>query len=515
MIVEDDAKSQRTLQITLEKLGHAVILANDGIQAWEIFCREPLLQVILSDWMMPELDGLMLCERVRLKPQTHYTYFILLTGKTGKENCLKAMDAGVDDFLTKPLDLTDLAICLRTAQRIFDFTSQISRLEEHLQQAQKMESIGQLAGGIAHDFNNIMTVVLGYSSLLLKDDSVSSSIRKKIEAIQSATQKGSQITRHLLAFSRQQFLQPRVIDLNIHLLMLVDLVRRLINEDIELVHRLSNEKMTIKVDPNYLEQVIMNLAVNARDAMPHGGKLILETSYVEIEPHSVRSVPSIELGSYVMLRVKDNGVGMTAEVLERAFEPFFTTKAVGKGSGLGLSTAYGIIKQSGGYIDLQSQPDEGTTVAIYFPRLKVELPEQKNRVEEDQYLPRGSETILVVEDEKDIRNMACDLLIGLGYQVFEACDGQEALELCKQKPDMIQLLFTDVVMPRMNGVELAQQLQVIRPQIKILFASGYADKANLEFGLLDPEVNFLAKPYELSALARKIRDMFDVISLMK
>ncbi len=513
LLAEDDELTQEKLKSLLETCGHEVVTANDGAEAWKAFDQEPV-RIIVSDWMMPQMDGLTLWQEARQKPGVDYTYFILLTGQSGDQNYQHAMKAGVDDFLTKPVRKNELLSRLRVAERIFDFTAQIRKLEESLQRSQKMESIGQLAGGVAHDFNNIMAVVLGYSSLLLKEDgAVDGSARKKIEAIQTATQKGAQIIKHLLAFSRHQLLQPRLIDLNIHLQMFVDVIRHLINENIELVTHFSDEKITIKVDPNYLEQVIMNLVVNARDAMPNGGKLILKTSCVEIEANPASNIPFLKPGPYVMLLVKDTGMGMTTEVLARAFEPFFTTKTVGKGSGLGLSTAYGIIKQSGGYIDLQSQPEDGTMITIYFPRLKVELIEEKNHEEEVQELPQGSETILVVEDEESVRNMVRELLTGLGYQVLEACDGQEALELCKQTSDPIHLIFTDVVMPRINGIQLAKQLQLIRPEIKILFASGYADQANLEFGLLDPEVNFLAKPYEFSTLAKKVRCMLDATFL--
>ncbi len=382
-------------------------------------------------------------------------------------------------------------------------------LQEQLRQSQKMEAIGQLAGGVAHDFNNLLTVIKGYSQLSLLDLKEDNPLRGSIQEIEKATQRATDLTRQLLAFSRRQILNPKVLDLNVLLKDLEKMLRRLIGEDIELVTLLSKDLGKVKVDPSQFEQVIFNLAVNARDAMPSGGKLTIETSNVELDEEYAHAHVSVVPGRYVRLSVSDTGVGMTQEVKEKVFEPFFTTKEKGKGTGLGLSMVYGIVKQSNGNIWLYSEPNRGTTFRIYFPRTEEEAETLHEREETDSF-PRGSETVLLVEDEELVRDLATRLLEQQGYRVLKAANGQEALRVAKELVgETIHLLLADIVMPHMGGKELADWLKISRPNVKVLFTSGYADNAIVHHGVLDPGTHFLQKPFSLKTLSHKVREVLD------
>jgi PAS domain S-box-containing protein len=382
-------------------------------------------------------------------------------------------------------------------------------LQEQLRQSQKMEAIGQLAGGVAHDFNNLLTVIKGYSQLSLLDLKEDSPLWGNIQEIEKATQRATDLTRQLLAFSRRQILDLKVLDLNVLLKDLEKMLRRIIGEDIELVTLLSQDLGKVRVDPSQIEQVIFNLAVNARDAMPSGGRLAIETANVELDEEYARAHVSVAPGRYVRLSVSDTGVGMTQEVKERVFEPFFTTKEKGKGTGLGLSMVYGIVKQSGGNIWVYSEPGRGTTFRIYFPRTQEEADTLHER-EETDFFPRGSETILLVEDDALVRDLAGRLLEQQGYTVLKAADGQEALLVAKAHVgETIHLLLADIVMPQMGGKELADWLKISRPNVKVLYTSGYADNAIVHHGVLDPGTNFLQKPFSLKTLTHKVREVLD------
>jgi two-component system cell cycle sensor histidine kinase/response regulator CckA len=382
-------------------------------------------------------------------------------------------------------------------------------LQEQLRQSQKMEAIGQLAGGVAHDFNNLLTVIKGYSQLSLLDLKENTALRGNIEEIEKATQRATDLTRQLLAFSRRQILNPKVLDLNVLLKDLEKMLRRLIGEDIELVTLLSGDLGKVKVDPSQIEQVIFNLAVNARDAMPSGGKLAIETANVELDEGYAHAHVSVTPGRYVRLSVSDTGVGMTQEVKGRIFDPFFTTKEKGKGTGLGLSMVYGIVKQSSGNIWVYSEPGRGTTFRIYFLRTEEETDTLHER-EETDFFPRGSETILLVEDEELVRDLATRLLEQQGYKVLKAANGQEALLVGRQHVgETIHLLLADIVMPHMGGKELADWLKISRPNVKVLYTSGYADNAIVHHGVLDPGTHFLQKPFSLKTLSHKVREVLD------
>jgi two-component system cell cycle sensor histidine kinase/response regulator CckA len=382
-------------------------------------------------------------------------------------------------------------------------------LQEQLRQSQKMEAIGQLAGGVAHDFNNLLTVIKGYSQISLLDLKENDPLRGNIQEIEKATQRATDLTRQLLAFSRRQILNPIVLDLNVLLKDLEKMLRRLIGEDVELVALLSEDLGKVKVDRSQIEQVIFNLAVNARDAMPSGGKLTIETANVELDGEYAQAHVSVVPGRYVRLSVSDTGVGMTQEVKEKVFDPFFTTKEKGKGTGLGLSMVYGIVKQSNGNIWVYSEPNRGTTFRIYFPRTEEEADTLRER-EETDFFPRGSETVLLVEDDELVRDLANRLLKQQGYTVLEASNGQEALNVAKQHVgETIHLLLADIVMPQMGGKELADWLKISRPNVKILFTSGYADNAIVHHGVLDPGTHFLQKPFSLKTLSHKVREVLD------
>jgi two-component system cell cycle sensor histidine kinase/response regulator CckA len=381
-------------------------------------------------------------------------------------------------------------------------------LQEELRQSQKMEAIGVLAGSIAHDFNNLLTLVGGYCQLSLLELKEGDPLRGNIEEIKKAADRATSLTRQVLAFSRRQVLDMRVLNLNSIIIDMEKMLRRVIGEDIELVTFLANDLGTVKTDPGWMEQVIMNLAANARDAMPSGGKLIIETVNVEFDESHARSHAAVKPGCYVKLSVSDTGKGMGPEVREHLFEPFFTTKEKGKGTGLGLSTVYGIVKQSEGNIWVYSEPGLGTTLNIYLPRMDEPFEDTRKKVTGEELL-RGGETILVVEDEENVRRLAVRILERQGYTVLEASCVNDALALCKARKEPIHMILTDVVMPEMSGPQLAEQLLSFLPQIKILYMSGYTDKEIVHHGMLKEGVNYIQKPFTIDGLARKMREVLD------
>jgi PAS domain S-box-containing protein len=385
---------------------------------------------------------------------------------------------------------------------------ELANLLEQLRQSQKMEAIGRLAGGIAHDFNNLLTVIKGYSQLSLIELKEEDPVRTNVEETRKAADRAADLIRQLLAFSRRQIMEMKVIDLNGLLQDLEKMLQRVIGEEVELVTRLDKNLGRIKVDPGQIEQVIMNLAINAKDAMPNGGKLFIETSNTELDEGYARTHIAVIPGRYVRLSVSDTGVGMKPEVRNRVFEPFFTTKEKGKGTGLGLSTVYGIVKQSGGNIWVYSETGQGTTFKIYVPRVDEPLAELREQtIKED--LPGGKETILIVEDDEEVRKLAAQILEGRGYKVLRASGGSEALDLFKKKEEPIHLVLSDVVMPGMSGRELAKRFMLIHPKIKVLYMSGYTDHAIVHRGFLEEGVDYVQKPFTIDGLARKVREVLD------
>jgi PAS domain S-box-containing protein len=389
----------------------------------------------------------------------------------------------------------------------YDVTERRS-LEEQLRQSQKLEAVGQLAGGVAHDFNNLLTVITGYSDLSLRRLDKDSPFRSSLEEIKKAGERAASLTRQLLAFSRKQVLQPKVLQLNAVVADIEKMLRRLIGEDIDSLTVLEPSLGQIKADPGQIEQVILNLAVNSRDAMPQGGKLTIETANVYLDNQYVKRHTAIQPGHYVMLAVSDTGYGIDAETQAHMFEPFFTTKEQGKGTGLGLSTVYGIVKQSGGHLWVYSEVGKGTTIKIYLPRVD-EITESEEGGDTPADLPRGRETVLLTEDEEQVREMIRMILEMNGYHILEAASGEEALAIYKQHEGQIDLVMTDVVMSQMSGRELTQSLEILHPGIKVLYMSGYTDDAIVRHGLLDEEIAFLQKPFTPDALMRKVRAVLD------
>jgi CheY-like chemotaxis protein len=371
-----------------------------------------------------------------------------------------------------------------------------------------MESVGTLAGGVAHDFNNILTVILGCAEILTVRFPATDPSYQTVEEIRQAANRAAGLTRQLLAFSRKQILQPKVIGINSIVTEMDRMLRRLIGEDIDIVTVLEDGLWNVKADPGQIEQVVMNLAVNARDAMPGGGKLTIETSNVVLsEEFSQRHHP-VTPGVYVMLAISDTGEGMDEKTASKIFEPFFTTKEQGKGTGLGLSTVYGIVKQSGGFIWVYSEIGKGSTFRVYFPRTEVSGDVRDKTVPPVEDL-RGEKTILLVEDDESIRRLAAGILGLYGYTVVPAGDGEEALRLAGAHEGEISLLLTDVVMPRMGGRELYDRIRQQRPEIKVLYMSGYTDNAIVHQGVLDQGTAFLQKPYSPTSLAKKVREVLE------
>jgi two-component system cell cycle sensor histidine kinase/response regulator CckA len=381
------------------------------------------------------------------------------------------------------------------------------KLEEQFRQAQKMEAVGHLAGGIAHDFNNLLTVILGYSETLLTELSHDRHLRDMVLEVYQVGERAAMLTRQLLAFSRKQVLAPQVVDLNGIVMDLEKMLRRLIGEDIELHVAPAADLGRVFADPGQLEQVLLNLVVNARDAMPRGGQLTIETRNVELDAAYAQDHLAVQPGSYVLLAVSDTGCGMDEATRARLFEPFFTTKEPGKGTGLGLATVYGIVKQSGGDIFVYSEVGRGTTFKIYLPRVQQPLappgPKGLGR------MPRGDETVLLVEDEDSVRGLSRHVLLLSGYRVLEARNGDEALGISGDYAGAIDLLLTDVVMPNMGGRELADHMSRQRPTLKVLYLSGYTEDAVVRHGVLAADTAFLQKPFTPAALAQKVRDVLD------
>jgi nitrogen-specific signal transduction histidine kinase/CheY-like chemotaxis protein len=388
-----------------------------------------------------------------------------------------------------------------------DLTEQ-KQLEERLRQAQKMEAVGQLAGGVAHDFNNLLTIITGYSELLLGSLPPGDQGLEFLRQIKQAGERAASLTRQLLAFGRKQTLHIQVLDLNALVHNLQKMLRRLIGENIDIVIEPDPLLGKVKVDPVQIEQVLLNLAVNARDAMPEGGTLTVATANVELDEVWGQSRPELVPGPYVQLTVRDTGCGMDSAVKAHLFEPFFTTKEVGKGTGLGLATVYGIVKQSGGHVEVDSKPGRGATFRIYLPRLE-EADARFLEEESPEELPGGKETVLLVEDEEEVRKFLRHSLQLNGYTVLEAASGTEALQVCAEHQGEIALLVTDVIMPQLNGRQLAERAATLQQDLRVLYISGYTDRVLDDHGVLGPGIAFLQKPVTPRALAEKVREVLD------
>jgi two-component system cell cycle sensor histidine kinase/response regulator CckA len=484
----------------------------DTRQAFVAALKEGRMDLILADYSIPGFDGMTALTLAR--QHCPDVPFLFVSATIGEELAIDAMHQGATDYVLKQR-LGRLVPSVQRALRELDDRAERKRAEEALRQSekqfrqsQKMEAVGRLAGGIAHDFNNLLTVIVGYSQVLSTELGPQHPLRGKVDETLRAGERAAMLIRQLLTFSRKQSLDPKILSLNTAVTSLESLLRRLIGEDIQLVSKLDSTNGRLRADQAQLEQVLVNLIVNARDAMPKGGMLTIETAQVELTRSPVYHITPLLPGPYVRLSVGDTGCGMDRQTQSHIFEPFFTTKGEGKGSGLGLSTVFGIVTQCGGAIDVTSRVGHGTRFDLYFPSIESDI----LTTAPTQFLgqpQRGTETILLVEDEPSVRTLVRDELRKLGYRVIEAKNGVEACLLATQQAGSLQLLLTDVVMPGMGGRELAQHLSIIKPDLRILFISGYMDDVGIMSGQEESMSSFLQKPFTPEVLARAVRTLLD------
>ena len=522
-IERNDADIDLTVEYLAEHAPHLQLdIARSASEGLELLQQTPV-DLVLVDLRMPGMDTLDFLQQLRQRNLS--VPAVVVTGRGDETTAVAALKLGAYDYICKREGyLTQVPYAIDNAIDRFHLTqlnrrlqaelaergraeAERARLSEQLQQAQKIESLGRLAGGVAHDFNNLLTVITGHADLLLERLAPDAPLRENVKNMIAATKRASDLTRQLLAFSRRQVLQPRVMDLNESIRESTSMLSRLLSEPIELVTVLEPHLGHVKADPSQLNQLLVNLAVNARDAMPRGGRLTIETHNVGSDEQEAQRHSSRPPGNYVMLAVSDTGIGMDNDVLPHIFEPFFTTKEHGKGTGLGLSTVYGIVQQSGGWLWVDSEVGRGTTFEIYLPRVEGAVTVIGPPPALDN--PRGDETVLVVEDQQEVRSLMRQVLGTHGYDVIEAPEGRAAVEVCEAVARPISLLITDVVMPGMSGPSLAAHLRTIRPDLRVLYMSGYTDATVLEQVMGDQPVAFLQKPFTSGELTRKVREVLD------
>jgi signal transduction histidine kinase len=468
--------------------------------------KEGGFDLILADYKLPDFDGLSALKICR--EQCPDTPFILVTGILGEEQAIESMQSGATDYILKSR-LLRLCPAVRRAMSEVEARAARKRVEEQFVQAQKMEVVGQLAGSVAHDFNNILSVILGYNEVILSALGPNHPLRAETEEIKHAADRAVGLTRQLLSFSRKQAFLPVVLDINDVVSGMNSILTRLIDENVELVVIPGTDLGWIKADSGYIGQVLMNFIVNARDAMPQGGKLVVETRRVKLNKDSASQHPGVPPGDYVAMSVSDTGTGMSDEVKACLFEPFFTTKPKSKGTGLGLATCQTIVKQCGGFIEVQSEVGRGSNFTVYLPRLAQSAAPAPADAKTGP-APRGTETIMLVEDEPSVRHLAVHVLRSQGYNVLSASNGQEGLRVAQNHKGMpLDLVITDVIMPRMGGRVMAEWLKATFPDLKVIFTSGYTDDAIVQHGVLEAGVDFLPKPYTPSSLAHKVREVLD------
>ncbi|HEX4339656.1 MAG TPA: response regulator [Polyangiaceae bacterium] len=509
LIVEDNEDDAMLSVMELRRAGYAPITRRVDTRAqMQDALESGPWDIVISDFSMPEFSA---PEAFRVaKESGSDAPFIIVSGTVGEDVAVDAMRAGVHDYVLKG-SLARLVPAVERELREAEQRVERRKIEERLalsdlmlQQAQKMEAVGRLAAGVAHDFNNILSVILSYSDMLLADQVPPERLKDDIEEIHNAALRAADLTRQLLTFSRQQVVAPRVLNLNNTVASLDKMLRRLVGELVEVKAVTEPDLGRVRADPGQLEQVILNLVVNARDAMPAGGCVTIETANVELDAAYAASHPHAKAGPHVMLSVTDNGMGMSRETQAKVFEPFFTTKEKGKGTGLGLAMVFGIVRQSGGTIWLHSEVNHGTTFKVFLPRSDDDLKESVSRPPPPRV--QGAETLLVVEDDTSVRQVVISILRRLGYRVLAAESPEHAIELCRA-PEEIHLVISDVMMPQKSGPELVKELKVIRPGMKTLFISGYTDTSIIPPGSPDTGTYFLQKPITPDALSKKLRDI--------
>jgi signal transduction histidine kinase len=511
LIVDDQQADVSLLEKMLSGAGYVSISSTRNPHEVCEMHRKNRYSLILLDLQMPGLDRFQVMEDLKAIEADGYLPVLVITAHPDQK--LRALRAGAKDCVSKPFDFAEVLMRVHNLLEVRLLHQEEAMRREQAEgrfiEAQKMEVIGQLAGGVAHDFNNLLAVIMGYSDLMIEKFGGNEEIRSNLETIRLASERAAGLTQQLLIFSRKQTVQPVVLNLSNVVDGMKKMLRRLIDENIELTFALGKDIGRIKADSGHVGQVLMNLAVNARDAMPRGGKLAVETSNVTLDEQYARLHAGVTPGDYVMLSICDTGMGMSEEVKARLFEAFFTTKPKGKGTGLGLATCQTIVQQSGGHIGVYSEAGKGTTFKVYFPRVDLPLDVMAGSIQTGP-LPRGTETLLIVEDEPVVRHLARDVLEGQGYEVLRASNGQHALHVAREhKGSPIRLVITDVIMPLMGGKVMAEWLKSAYPDIKILFTSGYTDEAITHHGVLDSDMAFLPKPYTPATLTRKVREMLD------
>jgi signal transduction histidine kinase len=505
--LEDDPNDAKLVQSTLKAAGIAYEITRVETQDDFVAALERGgIDLILSDYTLPKFDGVSAFEIAHtIQPDVP---FIFVSGTLGEERAIDSLKGGATDYVLKER-LSRLIPAIHRAMKEVDERAERNRLEVRFIEAQKMDVIGQLAGGVAHDFNNILAVIMGYSDMLLSGPCTESTLQKYVGEIRHASERAAGLTRQLLVFSRKQTVAAVVLDINEVVKDMEEMLRRLIDEQIEMTIVPEEQIGYIQADSGYIGQVLMNLVVNARDAMPDGGMLTIATSNATLTEADAGAPMGAIPGDYVMLSVSDTGTGMSDEVKTHLFEAFFTTKIEGKGTGLGMTTCNTIVQQSGGHIGVESELGKGTTFKIYFPRKDKPL-DPRTQTVRLEVLPRGAEMLLVVEDDQSVRHLACAVLEEQGYKVLRANNGREGLRVARDfKAQPIRLVVTDVVMPKMGGKAMVQWLKITHPEIKILFTSGYTDDSIALHGVLEAGVAFLPKPYTRAALACKVREMLD------
>ena len=513
--LEDDPDFSELVRSLLEREGIPVELITVTQRSeFEAALGRETFDVVLADYSLPGYTGIEALKFFR--QQWKETPFLLISGTIGEQAAIESLRAGASDYVLKQWSERLVPALRRAIQEASErkqrrlAETELHRLEDQLRQAQKMEAVGRLAGGVAHDFNNILTVIHGHASLLKQNASLSASAARSVHQIGEAAERAAALTRQLLAFSRRQVIQPRRLNMNQVVSEMSSMLGRILGEDIALQVNYFPKPALVHADASMIEQVLLNLSVNARDAMPKGGLLTIGIAITDLQAGPCTLQPDARAGKFVCLSVSDRGCGIPPEHLSRIFEPFFTTKQVGKGTGLGLATVYGIVKQHSGWIEVDSQLGQGATFKVFLPYFELEAPATTPEQKTEALVRGGTETILVVEDEAPVREVVCELLTGYGYQVIAAESGVKALELWPGCKHRIDLMLTDLVMPEgVNGRELAEKLWAEQPGLKVIFTSGYSVEVVGKDFVLRPGIHYLQKPYPTNRLAEKVRTCLD------